>query len=90
MGLHRGGPPALELRRGDWVYVHPDEPGAPREVRGLAGIVSETGRGRVKVAFRGTEVEWTMEVDARILRLDRRRRDRPPAEWTGHDLAATG
>jgi hypothetical protein len=72
------------------VYVHPDEPGAPREARGVAGVVEAIEGGQATVAFRGGEGAWTMDVEAHLLRPDRRRRDRTPAQWSGHELAATG
>jgi hypothetical protein len=75
-----------ELRRGDLVFVHPGEARAPREVRGLSGEVKRVRGDSAKVVFRHDETAFAFEVDATFLNHDRRRRQRPPAEWS-HELA---
>jgi len=69
------------FERGQWVYVHPDEEDAPRELRGLGGMITTVTGTRAIVAFRRSEHVEPLEVEASILRPERRRRDRPPAEW---------
>jgi hypothetical protein len=88
MGWHRGGPQAAGFRRGDWVYVDPEAGGAPRDLRGLAGVVCAVERGRATVTFRTPDTVWTTEVDLSLLRPERRRRDRTPAQWAPDELAA--
>jgi len=41
-----------DFRRGDFVFVPPAEPGAPREVRGLAGTVKKVRGDRATVVWR--------------------------------------
>lgn len=81
--------PMSGLRRGDWVYVHPDERSAPPKIRGLAGTVSRLSAERATVAFRYHGATITLEVELTILRPERRRRNRPPAFWP-HELASAG
>jgi hypothetical protein len=78
-----------ELRCGDWVFVHPDERTAPPKIRGLAGTVARISGDRASVAFRYRGASISLEVDLSILRPERRRRDRPPADWP-HELASAG
>jgi hypothetical protein len=77
----------VSFARGQWVYVHPDEGAAPRELRGLAGPVVVVSADRVTVAFRRGEVDETAEVEAAMLQPDRRRRNRPPAQWSTDSFA---
>lgn len=70
------------FERGQWVFVHPDEREAPRELRGLAGMVTVVQGDRTTVAFRRSEHVEPIEVATAILRLERRRRNRPPVDWT--------
>lgn len=79
-----------EFSRGDFVFVFPNEPGAPREVRGLAGIVKKIRGERATVVWRNDDDAFVFDIEAHMLRHERRRRDRPPASWSGDDLAATG
>ena len=44
-----------EFRRGDFVFVFPTEPDAPREVRGLAGVVKKIRGTRATVVWRNDE-----------------------------------
>jgi hypothetical protein len=67
---------------GQWVFVHPDDRSAPRELRGLAGVVTAVAGERTTVAFRRSEHLEPIEVATTILRLERRRRDRPPVQWS--------
>jgi hypothetical protein len=78
-----------ELRCGDWVFVHPDERTAPPKIRGLAGTVARISGDRASVAFRYRGASISLEVDLSILRPERRRRNRPPADWP-RELASTG
>ena len=77
----------MSFARGQWVYVDPDAGAAPRELRGLAGQVVATADGLVTVAFRRNGGEAPTEVAAAILLPDRRRRNRPPAEWPTSSVA---
>jgi len=70
------------IERGQWVFVHPDEGAAPRELRGLAGTVTKLFGDRAVVAFRRGGTEEAIEVELAILRPERRRRNRPPAHWS--------
>ena len=80
-----------EFRRGDDVFVFPAEPGAPREVRGLAGTVKKIRGDRATVVWRHDDNVFVFDVEARLLSHERRRRTRPPAQWAANDgLAATG
>jgi len=80
-----------EFRRGDFVFVAPTEPGAPREVRGLAGTVKKIRGDRATVVWRNEEENaFVFDIEAHLLRHERRRRERPPATWSGDELAATG
>lgn len=78
-----------DLHCGDWVFVHPDERSAPPKIRGLAGTVTRISGGRTTVAFRLGAATISLEVDRSILRPERRRRNRPPANWP-HELAPAG
>jgi len=79
-----------EFRRGDFVFVFPAEREAPREVRGLAGIVKKIRGDHATVVWRTDENAFVYDVEAHLLRPERRRRERPPARWSDDDLAATG
>jgi hypothetical protein len=79
-----------EFRRGDFVFVLPTEPEAPREVRGLAGTVKKVDGDRVTVVWRHDDNVFVFDVEASMLRHERRRRERPPASWSDEGLAATG
>jgi hypothetical protein len=79
-----------EFRRGDDVFVLPAEPGAPREVRGLAGTVKKIRGDRATVVWHHDENTFVFDVEAHLLRRERRRRDRPPSHWSGDEFAATG
>jgi hypothetical protein len=79
-----------EFRRGDFVFVFPTEPDAPREVRGLAGTVKQISDGRATVMWRNDENVFVFDIEAHMLRHERRRRVRPPANWSDEGLAATG
>ncbi|MGZ4291271.1 MAG: hypothetical protein ACXVQQ_01620 [Gaiellaceae bacterium] len=68
---------------GDWVFVHPQEPTAPREVLGLAGVVEQVAGSTATVSFRGAEGSFAFDVDVEVLSPERRRRDRAPAQWSG-------
>ena len=70
-----------EFHRGDFVFVHPDEPGAPREVRGLAGTVSDVTDESTTVVFHHEDNVFSFDVEASVLSRERRRRDREPADW---------
>jgi hypothetical protein len=72
------------------VFVLPTEPGAPREVRGLAGTVQGVADELATVVWRNNENVFVFDVQASMLRPERRRRERPPAQWPTDDLAATG
>ena len=80
----------LLAHRGDFVFVFPNEPGAPREVRGLAGTVKKVRGDRAAVVWQNNETAFLFEVDAHMLRHERRRRERPPASWSTDELAAAG
>ena len=77
----------MSFTRGQWVYVDPDAGTAPRELRGVAGQVVATTDGLVTVAFGRNGREAPTEVEAAILLPDRRRRNRPPAEWPASSFA---
>ena len=77
----------MSFVRGQWVYVDPDAGAAPRELRGLAGQVVATTDGLVTVALHQNGRETSTEVEAAILLPDRRRRNRPPAEWPASSFA---
>ena len=77
-----------DFRRGDFVVVLPTEPEAPREVRGLAGVVKNIRDGRATVEWRSDENAFVYDIEAHLLRPERRRRGRPPAHWSGDELAA--
>ena len=79
-----------EFRRGDFVFVFPAERDAPREVRGLAGVVKKIRGDRATVVWRTDETAFDYDIEAHLLRHERRRRERPPAQWSDDDLAATG
>jgi hypothetical protein len=80
-----------DFRRGDFVFVSPAEPEAPREVRGLAGTVKKIRGDRATVVWRhDDENAFVFDIEAHLLRPERRRRERPPASWSGDELAATG
>jgi hypothetical protein len=79
-----------DFRRGDFVFVFPAEREAPREVRGLAGVVKNIRGERATVVWRNDETAFVYDIEAHLLRHERRRRERPPAHWSGDDLAATG
>ena len=73
----------MTFARGQWVFVDPHAGDAPRELRGLAGQVVALADDRVTVAFGNAPIE----VDAAILLADRRRRNRPPAQWPAPPFA---
>jgi hypothetical protein len=79
-----------DFRRGDFVFVFPAEREAPREVRGLAGVVKNIRGERATVVWRNDETAFVYDIEAHLLRHERRRRERPPARWSDDDLAATG
>lgn len=79
-----------EFRRGDFVFVFPTEPGAPREVRGLAGTVKQISGERATVMWRNDDNVFVFDIEANLLRHERRRRERPPASWSTDELAAAG
>lgn len=79
-----------EFHRGDFVFVLPGEPDAPREVRGLAGVVKKMRGDLATVMWRNDENAFVYDIEAHLLRHERRRRERPPAHWSDDDLAATG
>jgi hypothetical protein len=81
--------PMSVLRCGDWVFVHPDERTAPTKIRGLAGEIARISGNRASVAFRYRGGTISLEVELAILRPERRRRNRPPADWP-HELAQLG
>jgi hypothetical protein len=78
-----------EFHRGDLVFVLPTEPDAPREVRGLAGVVKKMRGDLATVVWRHDDNAFVYDIEAHLLRHERRRRDRPPAHWSD-DLAAAG
>jgi hypothetical protein len=78
------------FHRGDYVFVFPTEPDAPREVRGLAGVVKKIRGDRATVVWRDDENAFVYDIEAHLLRHERRRRSRPPAHWSDDELAATG
>jgi hypothetical protein len=75
------------IRRGQWVFVHPEEGAAPRDLRGLAGTVTSIAGERATVTFRRGETDEPVEVAIAILSPERRRRDRPPAQWSNGAVA---
>ena len=79
-----------EFRRGDFVFVFPTDPDAPREVRGLAGVVKKIRGDRATVVWRDDENAFVYDIEAHLLRHERRRRGRPPAHWADDELAAAG
>jgi hypothetical protein len=79
-----------EFHRGDFVFVLPTEPNAPREVRGLAGVVKKIRGARATVVWRNDDNAFVYDIEAHLLRPERRRRDRAPAHWSDDGLAATG
>ena len=79
-----------DFRRGDFVFVSPAEREAPHEVRGLAGVVKKIRGDRATVVWRKEENAFVYDIEAHLLRHERRRRERPPAQWSDDDLAATG
>jgi hypothetical protein len=79
-----------EFRCGDFVFVFPTEREAPREVRGLPGVVKKIRGERATVVWRSEESAFVYDIEAHLLRHERRRRERAPAQWAGDDLAATG
>lgn len=79
-----------DFHRGDYVFVLPNEPDAPREVRGLAGVIKRITGSHATVEWRHDETAFVYDIEAHLLRPERRRRDRPPAQWSGDELAAAG
>lgn len=79
-----------EFHRGDYVFVFPTEPDAPREVRGLAGVVKKIRGTRATVVWGNDESAFVYDIEAHLLRRERRRRGRPPVRWSDDGLAATG
>jgi len=79
-----------DFHRGDFVFVPPTEPGAPREVRGLAGVIKKIRGDRATVEWRSEQNAFVYDIEAHLLCHERRRRERPPAHWADDDLAATG
>ena len=77
-----------EFHRGDFVFVLPTEPDAPREVRGLAGVIKTIRGNRATVEWRHDENAFVYDIEAHLLRHERRRRGRPPAHWSDDELAA--
>ncbi|HEX3593543.1 MAG TPA: hypothetical protein VHU80_00520 [Polyangiaceae bacterium] len=45
---------------------------------------------RATVVWRNDETAFVYDIEAQLLRHERRRRERPPAHWSDDDLAATG
>jgi hypothetical protein len=79
-----------DFHRGDFVFVRPTEPDAPREVRGLAGVIKRIRGNRATVEWRSDQNAFVYDIEAHLLCHERRRRERPPAHWANDDLAATG
>jgi len=79
-----------EFHRGDYVFVFPAEGDAPREVRGLAGIVKKIRGNRATVMWQNNDNVFVFDVEAQLLHPERRRRQRPPAHWSDDEFAATG
>jgi hypothetical protein len=79
-----------EFRCGDFVFVLPAERDAPREVRGLAGVVKKVRGDLATVLWRNEETAFVYDIEAHLLRPERRRRGRPPALWSDDELAAAG
>ena len=79
-----------DFQRGDFVFVSPTEPEAPHEVRGLAGVIKKIRGDRATVEWRHDENAFVYDIEAHLLRPERRRRVRPPAHWSGDELTATG
>ena len=77
-----------DFRRGDFVFVFPAEREAPREVRGLAGVVKKIRGNLATVVWRHDENAFVYDIEAHLLRHERRRRERTPAQWSNDDLAA--
>jgi hypothetical protein len=78
------------FHRGDFVFVPPTEPDAPREVRGLAGVIKRIRGGRATVEWHHDDNAFVYDIEAHLLQPERRRRDRPPAHWSDDELAAAG
>ena len=78
------------FQHGDHVFVFPTDPDAPREVRGLAGVVKKIRGNLATVVWRSDEEAFVHEIEAHLLRHERRRRGRPPAHWSDDELAAAG
>ena len=79
-----------EFHRGDFVFVLPGEPDAPREVRGLAGVVKKIRGDLATVVWGNDENAFVYDIEAHLLRRERRRRGRPPVHWADDGLAAAG
>ena len=79
-----------DFHRGDFVFVLPTEPDAPYEVRGLAGVIKKLRGGRATVEWHHNENAFVYDIEAHLLRPERRRRVRPPANWSDDELAAAG
>jgi hypothetical protein len=79
-----------DFHRGDFVFVSPTDPEAPQEVRGLAGVIKKIRGDRATVEWRHDENAFVYDIEAHLLRPERRRRSRPPANWSDDGLAATG
>ena len=79
-----------EFHRGDYVFVLPTESEAPHEVRGLAGVITKIRGDRATVEWRHDETAFVYDVEAHLLHHERRRRLRPPANWSSEGLAAAG
>jgi hypothetical protein len=79
-----------DFRRDEAVYVDPHDLTAPREVRGLTGVVKSVHHDRALVVFRSGETLFPMEIDTAVLSRDRRRRNRPPIRWSNDGLPAAG
>lgn len=79
-----------DFHRGDFVFVSPTEPDAPREVCGLAGVIKKIRGNHATVEWRNEQNAFVYDIEAHLLRHERRRRERPPAHWADDDLAETG
>jgi hypothetical protein len=79
-----------DFHRGDFVFVLPTEPDAPYEVRGLAGVIKKIRGNRATVEWQHDDNAFVYDIEAHLLRAERRRRSRPPANWSDDGLAAAG